>query len=550
MKIRRRDLIQLGAGAAAGVALSPMPWNLIDDTTKWSQNWSWLPKVPRGERTVKQTRCVLCTGGCAIEAQCVAGVPVYLKGSEGPLCSWGLGGHHLAFHPDRLRHPNVPLDSAVAKIEDAVGKGACLVVDQRPGRAMSEIYRRFAAALPDGHYVAIPSRDGATLRAMERMVGIPAGSLGIDFDQLKTLIGIGTPLLDGWAAQNSVLARRRADPDFRILQVEARQSVTATAADRWIPARPGTEVRVALAECERLRANGPVLLIADGDACAGFDDSELDAVAAANWKLARGALTRRNKLPWESDTGVPLESIEDRSVRILILGDASNGDVIAWTEIERKLASGALIVSLSPYADPLAHRAHIRIPAFAAYEAAQDVPTPPYARDSSYEIAAALHPKPLGGISPADVLRRILPDLDADLDKVIKDRTASLKKAGVAITAPVPDGIAAREPGVVEAPALAVVSFGWRGTAAGLSTPLITKLYQESGLRPGSLLARMHPETAKAYGLRDRERAGIEVNGTIREKTVCTDPAVMPGVIEIADAIGSRWAPAAMRRIS
>ncbi len=550
MTMRRRDWIQLGAGAAAGVTFSPVPWKLLDDSAKWSQNWSWVPKVPRGERTVKQTRCVLCPGGCALEAQCVGGAPVYLKGSEGPLCSWGLGGHHLAFHPDRIRHPNQPLDSAVAKIAQAVTNGPCVVVDQRPGRAMSEIYQRFAAAIPDGHYVAVPPRDGTTLRAMERVARLPAGSLGIDFEQLATVVGIGTPLLDGWAAQNSVLARRRADPDFRIVQVEARQSVTATAADRWIPARPGAEARVAIAEGESLRASGPALLIADGDACGAFDDSEVEAIATANWEFARGAVTRRPALAWESNPGVSLQSIEDRSVRVLILGDATNGDVIPWGDIERKLAPGALIVSLSPYADPLARRAHIRIPGYAAYEAAQDLPTPPYAKTSSYEVAAALHPKPLGGLSPAEVLHRIVPALETDLDTVMKDRTAALQKAGTAITAPAQDGIAAREPGAVEAPALAVVSFGWRGNGAGLSSPLMSKLYQESGLRPGSLLARMHPDTAKAYGLRDRERAAIEVNGTMREKTVCTDPAVMPGVIEIADAIGVRCAPAMMRRIA
>jgi hypothetical protein len=442
------------------------------------------------------------------------------------------------------------VDSAIAKIADGIGKGACVVIDQRPWSAMSEIYRRFAAAIPVGRYVAIPSRDGATLRAMERVAGIRVNSLGIDFEKLKTAIGIGTPLVDGWSAQNAVLARRNADPDFQIVQVEARQSATATAADRWIPARPGTEASVALAECERLRANGPALLVADGDACAGFDDSEVDAIAAANWELARDALRLRSKLAWESEPGVRLQSIQDRTVGVLILGDAANGDVIAWPEIERKLAPGALIATLSPYADSLARRAHIRIPGFAAYEAAADVPTPPYAKDSSYEVAAALHPKPLGGISPAEVLSRIVPDLDADLDAVIKDRIAASKKAGAAKTARMPNGIAAREPSAVEAPALAAVSFGWRGNGAGLSSPLITKLYQESGLRPGSLLARIHPVTANTHGLHDRERAAIEVNGTIREKNICIDPAVMPGVIEMADAIGCRWAPATMRRMS
>jgi hypothetical protein len=550
MRIRRRELIQLGAGAGAGIALSPVPWKLLDDTAKWSQNWSWLPKLPRGERKVKVTRCTLCPGGCGVEAPCAGEQPVYLKGTEGALCAWGLGGHHLAYHPDRLHGPNMALDAAVATIAEAAQKGRCVIVDQRPGRAMSEIYRRFAAALPDAHYVAMPSRDGATLRAMERLAGLPADSLGVDFDRLRMMVGAGTPLLDGWAAQARVAARRKADPEFRLIQIEARQSATASGADEWIPARPGTEASVALAMEERLVKSGPAMVIADGDACAGFDARELEAIAALNLKVAGAALTRRRRLPWAVERGPGLDSIEGRSVRVLILGDATNGEAISWADMERTLAPDALIVSFSPYADGLSRRARISIPAFAAYEAAEDVPAPPYAKDASYGIAAPLHAKPLGGISPAEVLGRVMPGLEGQLEEVRKDRAARSGKTGGSMT-PKLNEVAARGLSAVEAPDLAAVSFGWRGNGAGVSSPLITKLYQESGLRPGSLLARIHPDTAAAYGLRNRDRAAVEVNGTIREKTVCVDPAVLPRVVEIAEsAIGARWAPATLRRLS
>src|SRR3954466_6298586 len=90
MSVGRRELIQLGAGAGAGLLFTPVPWKLLDDTAKWSQNWSWIPKLPRGEVTAKQTRCGLCPGGCAVEARCVGGSPVYLKGRDAPLCTFGL----------------------------------------------------------------------------------------------------------------------------------------------------------------------------------------------------------------------------------------------------------------------------------------------------------------------------------------------------------------------------------------------------------------------------------------------------------------------------
>jgi hypothetical protein len=549
MKIRRRELVQLGAGAGAGIALSPVPWKLLDDTAKWSQNWSWLPKVPRGERKVKLTRCTLCPGGCGVQAHCIGEQPVYLKGTEGALCAWGLGGHHLAYHPLRLHGPNIALDAAVARMADAVRKGRCVIVDQRPGRAMSEIYRRFAAALPDGQYVAMPSRDGSTLRAMEQLAALPPNSLGVDFERLRTIVGVGTPLLDGWSAQARLAARRKVDARFRVIQIEARESATAIGADEWIPARPGAEVSAALAIGERLVS--PAMVIADGDACAGFETRELNAIAALNLKIAGQALTIGRKLPWAVERGSGLAAIEDRSVRVLILGDATNGEAVSWGDIARTLAPDTLIVSFSPYADSLSRRARISIPSFAAYEAEEDVPPAPYAKDANYAIAPPLHAKPLGGVSPADVLSRIVPGLRGQLEQVMNDRAAGLRESGGSMSAPRLNEVAARALGAVEAPALAAVSFGWRGNGAGVSSPLFTKLYQESGLRPGSLLARIHPDTAASHGLKNRDRAAVEVNGTIQEKNVCIDPAVMPGVIEIAESVfGARWAPATLRRIS
>ena len=72
MGLTRRDFFTLGIGAAAAIPLTPMPWKLLDDTSKWSQNWSWIPRPPRGERSVRYSTCTLCPSGCGIQAvRCV-----------------------------------------------------------------------------------------------------------------------------------------------------------------------------------------------------------------------------------------------------------------------------------------------------------------------------------------------------------------------------------------------------------------------------------------------------------------------------------------------
>ena len=66
MKIDRRYFLSLGIGAAAGTALSPLPWKSMDDSSIWSQNWPWTPVPPDGEATYENSTCTLCPGGCGI----------------------------------------------------------------------------------------------------------------------------------------------------------------------------------------------------------------------------------------------------------------------------------------------------------------------------------------------------------------------------------------------------------------------------------------------------------------------------------------------------
>lgn len=61
----RRDFLKFSVGAVAGLGLSPVPWKLLDDTSIWTQNWSWTPKLPRGEVSFEPSACTLCPRGCA-----------------------------------------------------------------------------------------------------------------------------------------------------------------------------------------------------------------------------------------------------------------------------------------------------------------------------------------------------------------------------------------------------------------------------------------------------------------------------------------------------
>ena len=194
MKISRRDILKFAVGSAAGVMLTPVPWKVLDDSAIWTQNWPWIPVPRKGEAKTRYTTCVLCPAGCGLRARCIEGQPVSLAGvvdhplSHGTICTMGLAAHHLAYHPSRVTAPvrrsqkfgtsessPVTIDQAVeiitAAIRSTSGEETVAVLDQQPGRNISQIYRSFLAQIPHGIYLSAPVVEDATLAACASMLG-------------------------------------------------------------------------------------------------------------------------------------------------------------------------------------------------------------------------------------------------------------------------------------------------------------------------------------------------------------------------------------------
>jgi len=270
--ITRRDLLKLIGGSAVGLMLTPIPWKLLDETAKWSQNWSWTPVPRNGKVSFRHTTCNLCPLSCGVRVRCIGDQPVSLMGipnhpiSGGGLCAIGLGGHLLPYHPSRLLQPHrvvrengktgiVPIPyeetlSAVIKAISSSKQGSVAILDGQPKRAISFVYRNFLAGLADGVYIVPPANGGVPAETTRSVLGERNLSLGFDVDTARTILSFGAPVLDGWATlgQFSKIVRNRTGNDrLRVIQVEPIHSRTAQLADEWIPVKPGTEAAFALA---------------------------------------------------------------------------------------------------------------------------------------------------------------------------------------------------------------------------------------------------------------------------------------------------------------
>ncbi|MCK6560207.1 molybdopterin-dependent oxidoreductase [candidate division KSB1 bacterium] len=276
INITRRDLLKLAGGSVLGFLFTPVPWKTLDDLAIWTQTGPWVPKLPQGEPATRFSACPLCPAACGVRARCLGGQPVSLTGvaghplSHGGLCPLGLAAHHLAYHPQRVVQPlrltrahgqlqttPLTLEQALAEIAPVLAEAKSsgeyvAVLDQQPGRMLSQRYQQFLGLFPRAAYLGNDGGEGATLTTLQSLCEQPYGPLGLDLENTATLLSFGAPLLEGWGTPGHINHLRRLqaengnDRRLQLIQIEARQSRTALQSDTWLPIKPGSETALAL----------------------------------------------------------------------------------------------------------------------------------------------------------------------------------------------------------------------------------------------------------------------------------------------------------------
>ena len=269
MKIDRRCFLSFAIGGAAGTALSPLPWKLIDDIAIWSQNWPWTPVPEKGETTYAKSTCTLCPGGCGIDVRRVDNRVVKIEGlaghpvNDGGVCLLGQSGTQLLYGSSRIQSPkkkvngswrNISWDDAlaeiVAKLSDLRTAGLSHTVtcisDSDRG-TVPELWRRFLTVYGSPNFIRTPSIQDNYELALYLTQGVRAVP-GFDVLNCDYILSFGSGLIEGWQSPvymfhgKSALVRNGGQMD----QIEPRLSKTAAKSDKWIPVNPGTEGALAL----------------------------------------------------------------------------------------------------------------------------------------------------------------------------------------------------------------------------------------------------------------------------------------------------------------
>lgn len=276
MKITRRGFIGLVAGAAAGINLTPLPWRLIDDSAIWTQNWPWVPKVTRFPKIEYQnTVCTLCPGGCGVKVKMVNNQrTVKVEGltsapiNQGGVCPIGAAGPQYEYGPARFYGPLKRMGArgsgAYAKLswEDAFKEvGGKLAELRKQGQAHTVVLisgRRnslsrslggyFMAAYGSPNLIQMPSLEISEGLAQRVQFGWE-NALGYDLENSDFILSFGSALIEGWGSpvrSIKVFSNSRGAEGTKIVQVDSRAGLTASKADQWVAAAPGSEAALAL----------------------------------------------------------------------------------------------------------------------------------------------------------------------------------------------------------------------------------------------------------------------------------------------------------------
>ncbi len=269
MKIDRRSFLSFAIGGAAGTALSPLPWKLIDDLAIWSQNWDWTPVPEKGETTYVKSTCTLCPGGCGISVRLVEDRVVKIEGlaghpvNDGGTCLLGQSGTQLLYGPNRVQTPkqkvngrwrNISWQAAITeiveKLSDLRANGlshtVAAVCDSDSG-TIPELWNRFLTVYGSPNFIRTPSIQDNYELALYLTQGVRVWP-GFDVKNCDYILSFGSGLIEGWESPvfmfqgKSALVRNGG----KMGQIEPRLSKTAAKSDKWVAANPGTEGALAL----------------------------------------------------------------------------------------------------------------------------------------------------------------------------------------------------------------------------------------------------------------------------------------------------------------
>jgi molybdopterin-containing oxidoreductase family iron-sulfur binding subunit len=346
-EFHRRDFLKL-VGASAGAAAAS---GCGDHVTKLIPYVVQPDEIVPGIANYYASTCQACPAACGLHVKTREGRPIKLEGNpdhpvnKGALCALGQASIGWTYHPDRYKAPrkrnpdgtysDVSWDEAIALLSGEIKKagGRTWLLGGETGPTAGRWIDAWVTAVgAGGRVVYEPFAPEALRDAVTAVFGAP-GEPVFDLSGSDFVIDFGSDFLESGPsttehARQLAAARDVSKPGAhaaRFVYVGPRLSMTASNADEWIGARPGSEALVALALVKvALGANaGPLAgLVGDVDLAAVAQQADVPVATLERVGKALGAA----KAPVLIPPGVALASRRAASTaRTVLLANVALG---------------------------------------------------------------------------------------------------------------------------------------------------------------------------------------------------------------------------------
>jgi hypothetical protein len=549
-RVTRRLAMQWIGGIAAGVILSPAPYALIDDLTIATQTRGRSTPLPRGPLGVVPSRCTACPRACSIAVRTVGGKPYLVTPATGHASSCALrpAVHQIALRPDRSRHA----------IEIDRHGNATMAADE--GLQLT------------AQWIDRASDEGSSIGLID-LSGRPA--LGTPMRALARALPTALTI-DGMPHWLDALGARWDLPSDRELCIDPTLAITAARFSPGVvlgPARGitlSTPLDEVLAALHRARASG--VLFAEDGVNALPDDRTLDRLAEVEARMDAVGRDRLLTMRRRIGTQLPLGTVEDGSLDLLVVDASRAMGAVAWRRIRKLLhpTRGRMIV-FATGDGPAARHANLVLPAPAPLEIEECAGGERFGLGTRMAVSPAVHPSRGTGVDAFDLAASIDPGSTARRGaQALACDVAELGRG----TLLAPDG--ARTP--ISALDLSTLADRLRGGAVWVDDPVdepqvrtsktaprsgdpahslhlliegapvlasgervpdvLSKLSLEHALVPRSGFARVHPELLRELRVNDRTRCRVQTAAGGLEVVVRADASVHPRTVLVGSGLG------------
>lgn len=270
-RLSRREFLFYGTAAVSGITLGELGRRWLARADAQADAWRG-----RGLETWRTSVCRECPAACGMRVRRIDEVPVKVEGNplcpiaRGRLCARGQAVVASYFDPDRIVGParragrrgegrwspitwDAALDELAAHIREAQaapgGGGIDAFAAEERGPIAAAWTRFWEVA--GGRVSWTPAATAARLApGLARLTGA-AGDPVFDLENATYVLSFGAPIVENWLSpvwcQRSFGRFRRTPgrPRGRLVQIEARRSLTARKADEWLALGPEEQLLLA-----------------------------------------------------------------------------------------------------------------------------------------------------------------------------------------------------------------------------------------------------------------------------------------------------------------